>query len=161
MIHRIPLIEKVGIRGRVIVTLRDARSGRIISQDVHENLIVTTGKVAVAARFAGDTSKANRNEITFGAVGTGTNSPALSDTTLQTEFFRKVLATRSFLSNVATLRLFLSTSEGNTTLKEFGLFGEDASATPDSGTLFNRVKIDRTKTSSNTLTIESRITIGG
>jgi len=156
--HRIK--ERIGIRGRVVVTMRDAKTGRIVSRDIHENLIVTGGKSAIAARLAGDTTKANRGEITFGSVGTGTTAPSAADTKLETEFFRKVLAVRKVTVNVAILRLFLSTSEGNTTLKEFALFGEDASVTPDSGTMFNRVLIDRTKTSANTLTIEALVTVG-
>lgn len=152
-------VDQVTLTGRITATLRDAKTGRIIKVIRKDNIIVTTGKNAVAARLAGDTAVANRGEITFGAVGTGTTAPTVGDTTLETEFFRKVLALRQSLGNVTTLQLFLNTSEGNTTLTEFGLFGEDASATPDSGTMFNRVNINIVKTASNTLTIEVEITV--
>ena len=151
--------EKAAIRGRVTITLWDVNTGKEDIQ-VFDNLIVNSGRNAIAGRLAGDVSVANRGEVTWGAVGTGENSPAGADTTLQTELFRKVLAFRSVTDNKATLRLFLNTSEGNGVLKEFGLFGEDASSTPNSGTLINRVNIDRTKTISNTLTIETVITVG-
>lgn len=151
--------ERVTLRGRVTLTLRDVRTGKEDVQ-VLDNLIVTAGKSAIAARLAGDTAVANRGEITYGAVGTGTTAPTLADTTLETELVRKLLALRSFSANVATLRMFLTTAEGNGTLKEFGLFGEDASITADSGTMFNRLLIDRVKTSANTLTIEVQLTVG-
>ena len=152
--------EKVGaIRGRVILTLTDVKTGKKDVQIV-ENLFVDSGKEAIAARLADDTAKINRGVPTFGAVGTGTSVPALLDTTLETEIFRKVLATTIFSGNQTTLRLFLSTTQGNGVLKEFGIFGEDATSAPDSGTMFNRVNINRTKTASNTLTIEVIFTLG-
>ena len=150
--------EKVTIRGRVTLTLTDVKTGKKDIQ-VRDNLVVTLAKSAIAAKLSGDASIANRSEITFGAIGSGTATPTLGDTTLGTETFRKILATRTFSGNQATLRLFLSTSEGNGTIEEFGLFGEDASVAADSGTLFNRVLVNRVKTSSNTLTIEVVLTI--
>ena len=150
--------EKVTIKGRVTLTLTDVKTGRKDVQ-VRDNLVVTLAKTAIAAKLSGDASIANRSEITFGAIGSGTTTPTLGDTTLGTETFRKILATRTFSGNQATLRLFLSTSEGNGTIEEFALFGEDASVSVDSGTMFNRVLVNRVKTSSNTLSIEVVLTI--
>jgi hypothetical protein len=124
-----------------------------------ENLIPTVGKVAIIRRLVNATTKTNEGIITYGAVGTGTTTPGVSDVKLGTEYFRKILATSAYVSNKATYRLYLTTSEGNTTLKEYGLFGEDATGTPDSGTLFEHVAINRIKTSGITLTIESSINI--
>ena len=50
--------------------------------------------------------------------------------------------------------IFFNTSEANAALKEIGLFGDDATVTADTGTLFARAAIDKTKTSSETLTID-------
>ena len=152
------LKEKVTIRGRVTLTLTDVKTGKKDIQ-IRDNLVVTLAKSAIAAKLSGDASIANRSEITFGAIGSGTTTPTLGDTTLETETFRKILATRTFSGNQATLRMFLSTSEGNGTIEEFALFGEDASVAADSGTMFNRVLVNRVKTSSNTLTIEVVLTI--
>lgn len=140
--------------------LHPSKYGKIVRVSTYENLIVTTGKIAVARRLAGDLSVANPGEITFGSVGTGTDVPLITDTTLQTEFFRKILSLRSFAANKAILQMFMTTAEGNANLREFGLFGEAASAAPDSGTLFNRVNITEDKTSATTLTIEAEITVG-
>ena len=152
------LKEKVTIRGRVTLTLTDVKTGKKDIQ-IRDNLVVTLAKSAIAAKLSGDASIANRSEITFGAIGSGTTTPTLGDTTLETETFRKILATRTFSGNQATLRMFLSTSEGNGTIEEFALFGEDASVSANSGTMFNRVLVNRVKTSSNTLTIEVVLTI--
>ena len=152
------LRDKVFITGRITLTLTDVKTGKKDVQ-VRNNLVVTLAKSAIAAKLSGDASIANRSEITFGAIGSGTATPTLGDTTLATETFRKILATRTFSGNQATLRLFLSTSEGNGTIEEFGLFGEDASIAVDSGTLFNRVLVNRVKTSANTLSIEVVLTI--
>lgn len=150
--------EKTFITGRVTLTLTDVKTGKKDVQIV-DNLVVNAGKSAIAARLAGDVAVANRGEITFGAVGTGVTAPAAGDVALETETFRKILAQRSFFGNVATLRMFLNTAEGNGTLTEFGLFGEAASGVADSGTLFNRVNINRVKTVANTLTIEVALTL--
>ena len=152
--------EPVPISGIVTLILRREISGAIKDVKRYTNLIVDAGKNAIASRLVGDLAIVKRGEITFGSVGTGVNVPAAGDTTLQTEIFRKVLALRQVTTNKALFRLFLTTSEGNGTLKEFALFGEDASAAADSGTMFNRVNIDILKTASETLTIEAEITVG-
>lgn len=124
-----------------------------------KNVVPLVGQVAIVRRLANTNLKANEGVITYGAIGPGTNTPSVSDTSLQTESFRKTIATAEYLSNVLTVQLFLSTSEGNMTIREYGLFGEDASSTASSGTLFERVSMNKTKTSAKTLTIETSITV--
>lgn len=126
----------------------------------YKNMVVTTAKTSIAQRLAGDTAA---GEITYCALGTGTTSPALGNTTLQTELFRKLISSRSVAAAVATFQTFYTTSEANGALKEAGLFGNatavTASATPDSGQLFCRTIINRTKTSSDTLTLSWAVTL--
>lgn len=140
-------------KGHVVIELKDVKTGKII-RDEYDNLFVTTGRNAIAERArGGDTGK-----ITYCAVGTGTNVPSASDTTLQTEVFRKLIASRTRSGYVVTFKAFYNTSEANAALKEAGLFGDDATGTTDSGTLFARVNINRTKNSSQTLTISWDVT---
>ncbi len=136
------------------MTFRDIITGKI-RKSIYHNLVVNTGKQMLAKRLA---SQANDCNITYCAVGTGITAPDVLDTTLQTEFFRKVVSTYSYTANIATISTFIGASEGNTALKEVGLFGEAAIIDPDSGTLFNRAVIDETKSSSETLTIDVDIT---
>lgn len=160
MIDIIQRAEGMGpVRGRWRLWLYDVRTGKFEFDEGH-NLYVTTGKNAVAARLAGKTDIANRGEITYGAVGTSNAAPSAGQTTLVAETFRKILATRLSDGNVATLRAFFGTAEANGSLREFGLFGENASGTANSGTMFNRLLINKEKTSVNTLTIEVQITVG-
>ena len=122
-----------------------------------DNMFVTAGKNSIAARLV---ETANKGLITYCALGTGTVAPALADTQLQTEIFRKLISVKSSNGKVATFQTFFTTSEANGTLREAGLFGDDATSATNSGTLFARVAINRTKTSSDTLSLTWSVTIG-
>ena len=79
---------------------------------------------------------------------------------LEDEVGRKAISVRSVSGNQALFEIFFGTSEVNGTLREAGLFGDNASGTPDSGTLFARAAINRVKTSNDTLNLQWTITIG-
>lgn len=151
--------DTFSITGRLELILRDAKTGRIKAREIYKNLFVTTGKEAVARGISGNITS-NNGQITYCAVGTSTTSPALGNTTLVAEIARKQISTRSSSGAVATFRTFFNQSEANGVLKEAGLFGEGASATTDSGTLFARTSINRTKSSSDTLTLSWTVTVG-
>ena len=145
------------IRGDVELTLRDAKTGKIKSVDRVKNVFVTTGKDSIASRLIGTDAKAI---ITYCGVGTSAVAPVAGNTELTTEIFRKLISVRSVSGNIATFTTFFTTSEANGALKEAGLFGDDASATADSGTLFCHTAINRTKTTGDTLSIVWNVTIG-
>lgn len=149
----------LNIKGKVRLILTDVKTGEVEISEYIPNLIPTVGRAAIARRLRNALAVSNEGIITYGAVGTGTTAPLNADTTLETEIERKQIASSSNADNVLTIRTFFSTSEANGDLKEFGLFGEDATGVVDSGTLFERVAIDRTKTAAKTLTIESVITL--
>ena len=154
------LKDSLKIKGVVRGWFRNAKTGKLVDYFEHYNLITDAGKAAVSARLVGDTAVANRGEVTYGAVGLDATVPATGNTVLGNELFRKLLTLRSFVENVATFQVFFNTSEANGALKEFALFGEDATAVADTGTMFNHVNIDKIKTVAITLTIEAQITIG-
>ena len=145
--------------GACILVLRDGITGKIKSIDRIKNTFVTVGKNAIAAALQGTTAN-NKGIITYCAVGTNTTAPTLADTTLGTELGRKLVSVRTVAANVATFQTFFTTSEVNGTLREAGLFGDDATASANTGTLFSKLAINRTKTSSDTLTMSWAITIG-
>lgn len=147
------------ISGKVRFILTDIRTGEVEIGKWHKNIIPTSGREAIGRRLGNIGAKSNEGMVTYGAVGTGTTTPQNSDTQLVTEICRKLVASVSYSTNIITIRIFFTTAEANGDLKEFGLFGEDASVTVNSGTLFQRVLISKTKTASKTLTIESVITI--
>lgn len=158
---KINLKEKeIKISANVIGVFRDAKTGKITDRFKAHNLVVDTGLNSIASRLSGTDVPANKKStITYCAVGTGTNAPAAGDTDLQTENTRKQVSVRSSTDNVARFRTFFNTSEANITIKEIGLFGDGATATADSGTLFCRLAVDKTKTSSETLTLDWLVTV--
>lgn len=145
------------VKGTCTLIIRDAKTGEIKSKDVIQNTFVTVGKNSIAAKLRGADGK---GVITYCALGTDATAPDLSDTTLGTEIERKLVSVRSSSGNVATFQTFFTTSEANGSLREAGLFGDDATDTVDTGTLFSKLAINRTKTSSDTLTLSWDITIG-
>src|SRR3990167_10760703 len=151
--------EEIVPVGKVLIEIRDAKTGKLKFEQLVNNMFVTAGKNSMADALRGTIAN-TKGIITYCALGTGSTAPALADTTLQTELVRKLVSVRSVSGNVATFQTFFTTSEGNGTLREAGLFGDDASSTVDSGTLFARVAINRTKTSNDTLTLTWTITIG-
>lgn len=148
------------IRGEVTLEFRNVKTGKV-RRYVHNNMVVTFGKNAIAQRLSGNSAA---GEITYCALGTGTTAPALGDTEMETELVRKLISVRSYSGNIFTAQTFFTTSEGNGTLREAGLFGNavgrTASSTPDSGQLYCRVAINRTKTSSDTLSLSWTVTVG-
>lgn len=148
-----------GLKGEVLVEIFDAKTGRLKESAHYKNLVVTAAKNAIADALRGNVAN-NQGQITYCAVGTSTTSPALADTQLNAEIARKLISVRSASGNVATFKTFFNQSEANGVLKEAGLFGGLASDTLNTGTLFCHVNINRTKTSSDTLTLTWAVTVG-
>lgn len=141
------------MKNNVRLTFENIETGKKEIISLH-NVECTAGKNSLASRMAG----AEKGQVTYLAVGTGDtsagNAPGASDVALNNELVRKQISVRSSTSNTANFRVFFNTSEANGTLTEIGLFGDDASITPDSGTLFARAAINKTKTNAETLTID-------
>lgn len=148
--------DSFSLKMNVKATFEDVKTHKKTVIETH-NVTATVGKNSIAARLVGGVDK---GEITYMALGTGSTTPDASDTALATELIRKQVSVRSVSGNVATFRTFFSTSEGNGTLTEVGLFGDNASSTADSGVLYARAAISKTKTSSETLTLDWSATVG-
>lgn len=149
--------SSIGIKGKVKLTFENIQTGEVEVLE-YDNLFVTAGKVSIAKRMSGvDTN--SMGQVTYMAVGTTNTAANIADTTLVTEIFRKQISTRSYSTTSAAFRTFFNTDEANGVLTEVGLFGDDASSTADSGTLYARRVISRTKTSSETLTIDWTLTV--
>lgn len=158
-----PTNQCVSLKGIWRFVRKDAASGAVLSDRTYENLVPTVGRYAIASVLAFGSSSFPVPRLTYAAVGTGASAPANADTTLGTETFRKLLAGVTAASNVLTVDAFFNESEANGTLAEAGIFGDSvyaaATATANTGTIFSRVAISETKTSSETLTITWILTI--
>jgi len=131
----------------------------ILSVNLYKNITTTVGRTAIAKVLA---QEENTCKITYGAVGDDNTAAVVGDTVLANEVARKLVTSISYSGAVVAARLFLNTSEGNPsggTLKEFGWFGEGASATVDTGTLFTRLVVTETKNSTISLTFNHTINI--
>jgi hypothetical protein len=153
--------EKLKINGRVKLIFRDAKTGEITRQsDWIKNIIPNVALNSIANRLSGANTKANAGQATYGAVGTGTTTPAVTDTKLDNELYRNAISLASNnIDNVANIQTFFGKNEANGTITEFGLFGEDATGAADSGILMQHITFNYTKTVSETLTIISQITL--
>lgn len=79
---------------------------------------------------------------TYIAIGNDdTTAVAASDTTLHNEVFRVVKVSGAVVANIITLSFFVTAGEDSTTWEEWGVFGDGASASADSGVMYNHALI--------------------
>ncbi len=152
--------DNLHIKGGINIFINDALTGLLKEHDFIKNMFVTTGKNSIAAVLRGT---ANKGVVTYCATGTSSVAPALSNTQLGTELARKLIATREpsdSADNASIFTTFYNTTESIGTIRELGLFGDLATATANSGTLYARAATNRVKSASDTLTIEWTLLIG-
>lgn len=129
----------------------------LIEDKTYHNVTCTVGRTQIRQALGNDTPTATY--LDYCAVGTDVTAPTVADTTLGTELARKQITLLTQASTQIVARTFFLTSEANGVLKEVGHFMDDATGVADSGTLFDHVAINQTKTSSLTLTIICTINI--
>jgi hypothetical protein len=150
-----------GFIGKIELTLTNVVTGETDTQTSY-NLFTSAGAAGVAQAYVGNYSN-NQGSPTYCALGTDATAPTITDTALGGEIARKLISVRNTDpadANTAVFEIFFNVSEGNGTLREIGLFGGSANQSANTGTLFNKAAINRTKTSSDTLSIRYYFTIG-
>lgn len=159
------LKSKDSAKGKGRITIRSYKAGtkELLQTIVQDNLIMqgsATGLDLIIQRLI-STNTYSLN-INYGAIGTGSTTPAVTDTQLTTETARTTVALAQEAGyNEAILQFFFpDTSLSNTTYREFGTF-IDGTASANSGQIFNHalfttpyVKVTGTDT-----TIEVDITL--
>ena len=129
--HRFSLAEK-------------ARKAHLVIEK--HNLVTSAGRTQLLT-FAGN-SGSTTAFAKFYAVGTGAiASVTAADTSLATELFRLAPASSSIVGTTVTITTNFSTSQGNGTYTNAGLWGGSATSTPGSGTLYTHILYSYTKTS--------------
>lgn len=119
-----------------------------------KNLITQSGLNFLASLLINEQT----NDVPFYlALGTGSTAAASGDSKLQTEVFRKILASKSRQGNMVRLRFFFQSAEANGNWTEFGVFAA-GTALKDSGTMLNRLVTPISKADNTVLTIEVRLT---
>ena len=144
------------MKGVYTFTLENIETGekRVI---VKENLIPTAGRAFIASRLA-QVGSPQDIKVNYTALGTGVTAPANGDTQLQTETYRKAVASATSSGATSYFTAFYTAPEVTGTFKEAGMF-INGSAGANTGTLFSRVAVDITKTNLETLTIDYSVVI--
>ena len=113
------LQENLGITGELTISVFD-RNGNLKEARKIPNLVVTAGKVYIAARMAG-TAQSVMNTM---GIGTGTGTPAIGDNALGTSAGRVALSTFAVGSPTNTVRATATFPAGTGTgaITEAGIF---------------------------------------
>ncbi len=112
------------MKGNLTVTVFDEQ-GNVKDQRAIKNLVVSAGKTFIASRMVG-TSQAIMSHM---AIGTGTTTPAVAQTTLTTEAGRVTLASSSSSSNAVTYTATFPAGTGTGAITEAGIFNAASAGT--------------------------------
>jgi hypothetical protein len=116
--------EILKLKGELLVTVRDEK-GNIKEEFKVPNLVVTAGKVYIASRI----TSGSTTVMSHMAIGTGTATPAVANTTLGTEAGRVSLASFSASSNTVTATATFPAGTGTGAITEAGIFNASSSGT--------------------------------
>lgn len=143
------------IKGIHTFTTRDAKTGKVLRVEKKENIIATVGRNVLARLLAGDNTYSG--QLSYGALGSSTTAPALTDTTLGAETNRVGVSSQVAVGNVAYASFFFPAGSV-IAYEEFGNF-IDGSSSANTGQLFTHVLISGSKAATETLTVDSNYTI--
>ena len=132
------------LKGRLNIAL----NGKTV-QEV-DNLVVTVGKNFVASRMAANSATV----MSHMAIGSGTNNPAASDTTLQTELGRVSLTSGASSTNTVVYIATFAAGTGTGAVTEAGILNASSGGTLLCRTEFSVVN----KGSADSMTITWTIT---
>ncbi len=105
-------------------------------QRLKNNMVVNTGFNLLLSFLGGVSGTAG---LQYVALGSSTVSPAPTDTQLGTEVSRIAVTSFSQQPNDLTVTGYWGTGQANVSLAEAGIFGNGATATANSGTLYSHV----------------------
>ncbi len=113
-----------------------------------ENIACNAGRAVLLSFLGGGTGLAGPQ---YFAVGTGSGTPAATDTQLFAEYYRAAYSTTAINGNQIDVSTLFQSNVANTTYTEAGLFGNGATATANSGALFAHALYAYTKSSGTVL----------
>jgi hypothetical protein len=142
--------DNVNPTGKLKITLRDS-DGNIKEQREVKNLVVNAGKEFIASRM----NAATMSPISHMAVGSGSATAIVTDTTLGTQISRVALTSVAVLSRTLTFTATFPAGVGSGALTEAGLFNAASGGTMLARTTFGVFN----KQATDVLTIEWDVTI--
>lgn len=117
--------EDLQATGQVLIQLLDA-AGKVKEEHKVKNLVVSAGKTYIAARMQGTSIP---TVMGYMAIGTGTATPAVGNTTLGVEAGRVALASFSSSSNQVTATATFPAGTGTGAITEAGIFNANSGGT--------------------------------
>jgi hypothetical protein len=151
-VHLEPKIKELfgqGLSANQIADIMPADSEEVA------NLIVNKGRQLIWKLLNGGATVG----LKYLSIGTGTTAPALADTQLQTESFRKLITSFAYDNTTIYCDTFLAAAEANFTWQEVGMHGNStAGAGANSGDLFSHALLNQVKSSTQTKTVSWQIT---
>lgn len=136
--------------------LRDLSMVRMVEVP---NIIPTAGRSVIARWIIGDNTYSGDDGANYGSVGSGNTAPANGDTQLTTETYRKATSSTARASNIATLSNFYTATEFTGTVEEAGWHIAGSGAANSGQLLSHFLTGTIVKSSVETLTVESELTI--
>lgn len=121
-----------------------------------ENITTTIGRSVTCQRWVNVTT--HTGIVNYCALGTSATAPAVGNTTLGAETYRKALSPSTYSNNIAYLEQFLSSTDTSGTFEEFGFF-IDGTGAANSGVMLNRFTQTVTKSNVESLNVQSTITV--
>lgn len=158
IVHILETIKSPNMRYGVLFELyRELERLFCVKQFEVHNIIPTAGRTVIAQRITG-TNTYTLN-VNYGSLGTSATAPANGDTQLTTETYRKAISSRTNSNNIAYLSNFYTATEVTGTFEEAG-WHIDGTASANTGQLLSHfLTTTTTKSSVQTLTVESTITV--
>ena len=157
MLKKIKQIANIKRTENVKITVRDLKGNILEVKELH-NLIPTVDLNMIRDAYYGDVADC---EIKYMAVGDDDTAPALTDTTLGNETFRKILTSHSKPADgQIKTTVYIAPSEAVGWIKEIGWFsGAAAGAGADTGILSSHILYSRNKTALESIQVERTLTI--
>jgi hypothetical protein len=115
--------ETIKAKGELSIKLFGP-DGKLKSEKIVPNLVVTTGKTFIAARMVGTPTA-----MSHMSVGSGTTAPAVGDTTLQTELGRVTLTSSASAGAVVTYVASFGAGVGTGAVTEAGILNAGSAGT--------------------------------
>lgn len=137
----------------------DIRRLTLVNQLEVNNIIPTAGRAVIARWLTGDNTYSGDDGANYGSLGTSSTAPANGDTQLTTETYRKATSSVGRSNNIAYLSNFYTATEVTGTFEEAG-WHISGTGTVNTGQLLSHfLTTTLAKTSVETLTVESTLTI--
>lgn len=149
-----PIENQVKLKGEIFAECW--RDGKLLWSDAKRNVVAYVGIEKFLKKLADE--YADPLLISHAALGTGTSTPAATDTQLQTETFRNTSPITTAENNILYADAVFESTEVAGTFKEFGFF-IDGTGSANSGNLWNRVSVDWEKSLEDTLFVRCRFTV--